>query len=53
MTIMMDRASPDSPGTDITLQYGVFTLVSFFAGGFAAVGLAAAAIANICYRETP
>ena len=35
MTVMMDRASPDSPGTDFTIQYSVFTLVSFGAGAFA------------------
>ena len=35
MTVMMDRTSADSPGTDFTIQYSVFTLVSFCAGALA------------------
>lgn len=35
MTVMMDRASPDSPGTDFTIQYSAFSLVSFVASGLA------------------
>lgn len=38
-TVMMDNARPTAAGTDFTLQYCVFALVGFVAGG-AGVGLA-------------